>query len=37
MKNLESLDLRSNRLGKAWEDKLRSSMMFPNLSSLKTT
>jgi len=30
------LDLRSNRIGKAWEDKLKASGKYPNLSYLKT-
>lgn len=33
---LEKLDLRSNKIGKAWESKLLSIGKFPNLSSIKT-
>ena len=33
--NLESLDLRVNKLGKRWEDKLKEQGNFPNLSKLR--
>jgi hypothetical protein len=36
LERLEKLDLRSNKIGKAWETKLLSIGKFPNLTSLKT-
>ena len=32
---LEKLDLRSNKLGKRWEDKLKETGNFPRLVDLK--
>jgi hypothetical protein len=32
---LEKLDLRTNKLGKRWEEKLKETGRFPNLNELK--
>jgi hypothetical protein len=32
---LEKLDLRTNQLGKRWEEKLKETGRFPNLNELK--
>jgi len=36
MSGLEKIDLRSNKLGKRWEEKLKETGRFPNLREVKT-
>ncbi|NIQ01461.1 MAG: hypothetical protein GWM98_14640, partial [Nitrospinaceae bacterium] len=36
LKNLEKMDLRLNKLGKRWEEKLKNCGNFPNLKDVHT-